>query len=80
MAPLTPGAHDIEQAIQHLPHIGGPGPTARLRRRDERLDQAVLIIAQRLTGAKVPNQRTILRCPHRSLQNEHFCPSQQPQT
>jgi hypothetical protein len=75
VAPLTPRAHDIEQAIQHQPHIGRPGPTARFRRRDERLDQAVLIIAQRLTGAKVPNQRTILRRPHRSLQNEHFCPS-----
>ena len=55
MAPLTPGAHDIEQAVQHPPHIGGPGSTAQLRRRDERLDQAVLIIAQGLAGAKVPN-------------------------
>ena len=54
MAPLTPGSHDIEQAVQHLPHIGGPGPTARFRWRDERLDQAVLIIAQGLAGAKVP--------------------------
>ena len=54
MAPLTPSAHDIEQAVQHLPHIGGPRPTARFRRWDERLDQAVLIIAQGLTGAKVP--------------------------
>ena len=59
MAPLTAGAHDIEQAVQHLPHIGRPGPSAGFRRRDERLDQAVLIIAQRLTGAKVSNQRTI---------------------
>jgi hypothetical protein len=80
VAPLTPRAHDIEQAIQHPPHIGRPGPTAGFRRRDERLDQAVLIIAQRLTGAIVPNQRTILGCPHQGLQNEHFCPSQQPQT
>ena len=80
MAPLTPSAHDIDQAVQRSPHIGGPGPTARFRWWDERLDQAVLIIAQRLTGAKVPNQRTILRRPHPSLQYEHFCPSQQPQT
>ena len=80
MAPLTPSAHDIEQAVQHLPHIGGPGPTARLRRRDERLDQAVLIIAQSLAGAKVANQRTILRCPHQGLQNGHLCPSKQLQT
>ena len=80
MAPLTPSAHDIEQAVQHLPHIGGPGPTARLRRRDERLDQAVLIIAQGLTGAIVPNQCSILGCPHRGLQNGHLCPSKQPPT
>jgi hypothetical protein len=80
VAPLTPGAHDIEQAIQHPPHIGGPRPTAGFRRWDERLDQAVLIIAQGLTGAKVPNQRSILGCPHRGLQNGHLCPSKQLQT
>ena len=80
MAPLTPSAHDIEQAVQHSPHIGGPRPTAGFRRWDERLDQAVLIIAQGLTGAVVPNQRSILRCPHRGLQNGHLCPSKQPQT
>jgi hypothetical protein len=44
VAPLTPSAHDIEQAVQHLPHIGGPRPTAGFRRRDERLDQAVLSV------------------------------------
>ena len=60
MAPLTPRAHDIEQAVQHSPHIGGPRPTAGFRRWDERLDQAVLIIAQGLTRAKVPNQHSIL--------------------
>jgi hypothetical protein len=80
MAPLTPGAHDIEQAVQHLPHIGGPRPIARFRRRDERLDQAVLIIAQGLTRAKIPNQRSILGRPHQGLQNGHFCPSKQLQT
>jgi len=80
MAPLTSSAHDIEQAVQHPPHIGGPRPTARFRRWDERLDQAVLIIAQGLTGAKVPNQHSILACPHRGLQNGHLCPSKQPQT
>jgi len=60
VAPLTPSAHDIEQAVQHAPHVSRAGPPATFRRRDERLDQAVLIIAQRLTGAKVPNQRSIL--------------------
>ena len=80
MAPLTPGAHDIEQAVQHLPHISRPRSADPFRRWDERLDQAVLIIAQRLTGAKVPNQHSILGCPHRGLQNGHLCPSKQPQT
>ena len=80
MAPLTPSAYDVEQAVQRSPHIGGPRPTARFRRRDERLDQAVLIIAQGLTRAKVPNQHSILGCPHRGLQNGHLCPSKQPQT
>ena len=80
MAPLTPSAHDIEQAVQRSPHIGGPGPTARFRWWDERLDQAVLIIAQGLTAAKVPNQHSILGCPHRSLQNGHLCSSKQLQT
>ena len=80
MAPLTSSAHDIEQAVQHLPHIGGPRPTTRFRRWDERLDQAVLIIAQGLTGTIVPNQHSILGCPHRGLQNGHLCPSKQPQT
>src|SRR5687768_7172313 len=61
MAPPTPSAHNMEQAVQHLPHIGGPRPTAGFRRWDERLDQAVLIIAQGLTGAKVPNQHSIPR-------------------
>ena len=80
MAPLTSSAHDIEQAVQHLPHISRLRPAAAFRRWDERLDQVVLIIAQGLTGAKVPHQRTILGCPHPSLQNGHLCPSQQPQT
>ena len=80
MAPLTPSAYDVEQAVQRSPHIGGPRPTAGFRRWDERLDQAVLIIAQGLTGAKVPNQHSILGCPHRGLQNGHLCPSKQPQT
>ena len=60
MAPLTPGAHDIEQTVEHLPHISRPRPAAAFRRWDERLDQAVLIIAQGLAGAKVPNQNSIL--------------------
>jgi hypothetical protein len=69
---MTPSAHDIEQAVQRLPHISSPRPTARFRRRDERFDQAVLVIAQGLAGTKVPNQGTILGRPHPSLQQGHF--------
>ena len=60
VAPLAPRAHDMEQAVQHQPHIGRPGPTAGLGRGEERLDQTVLVIAQGLTGTKVPNPCTIL--------------------
>ena len=55
VAPLATSAHDVEQAIQHAPHVSRAGALATFRRRDERLDQAVLIIAQRLTGAKTSN-------------------------
>ena len=69
MAPLASGAHDIEQTVQHAPHVGRPGPPAGLGRREERLDPAVLVIAQGLTGAKVSNQCAIFGRPHHSLQN-----------
>jgi hypothetical protein len=68
VAPLTPGTDNIEQAVQHPAHVRGPGPATRLGRRNERFDQAVLVIAERLTTAKVSNLRTILGRPHRGLQ------------
>jgi len=80
VAPLAPGAHDIEQTVQHAPHVGRPGPTTGLRRRDERLDQTILIIAQGLTGAKISNQCAIFGRPHRSLQKEGVSSSEQPET
>ena len=79
MAPLASGAHDMEQAVQQAPHVGGPGPPAGLGRGKERLDQAVLVIAQGLTGAKVPNPCTICGRPHRSLQNGEVSLSEQPE-
>ena len=69
VAPLASRAHDIEQTVQQAPHVGRPGPPAGLRRRQKRLDQAVLVIAQGLTGTKVSNQCAISRRPHRSLRN-----------
>ena len=68
MAPLAAGAHNIEQAVQELAHVGRARPAAWLRRGDQRLDQAVLFIAQRRAGPEVPHQRTILGCPHSGLQ------------
>jgi hypothetical protein len=68
VAPLTPGTDNIEQAVQHPAHVRGPGSATRLGRRDERFNQAVLVIAERLTTAKVSNLRTILGRPHRGLQ------------
>lgn len=65
MPPLAAGAHDVEQAVQHAPHVGGARPTAGFGRRDQRFEQTELIIAERLAGPKVPNQSAIRACPHR---------------
>src|SRR3954451_18750998 len=51
----------MEQTVQQAPHVGRPRPPAGLRRRQERLDQAVLVIAQGLTGAKVSKPGRDLR-------------------
>jgi len=66
--PLAAGAHDIEQAVQQAAHVRGPRPPAGFSRWDERLQQPILIIAQRLAGPKIPNQNTIFRRPHTGLQ------------
>src|SRR5215207_1639155 len=65
--PLAASAHDIEQAIQQAAHVCGPRPPTGFGGRDERLQQPILVIAQRLAGPKIPNQHAILKRPHRSL-------------
>ena len=68
MPPLAAGAHEVEEAIQQLSHVRGPRPPTGLGGRNERLQQAELVIRQCLAGAKVPNQRAISRRPHGGLQ------------
>jgi len=68
MPPLAASAHDIEQPVQHASCVGRAGATSGLGSRDERFQQAILIIAQGLTGPIVPDQRAILRRPHGDLQ------------
>src|SRR5215207_2221606 len=50
-----------------VPHVGRARPTAGLGGRDQRRDQPVLVVAQRLPGAEVPDQRAILGRPHGDL-------------
>src|SRR3954452_17638723 len=80
MAPLAPGAHAVEQTVQQAPDVGGPGTPAGLARRNERLDQAILVIAEGLTGTNVSNPCTICGRPHRSLQKGEISPPEQPET
>jgi hypothetical protein len=61
MPPLTAGAYKVEEAIQQLSHIRGPRPPTALGGRDERLQQAKLVVRQCLAGAKIPDQRAISR-------------------
>src|SRR5215213_9714960 len=68
MPPLAAGAHKVEQTIQQVSHVRGPRPSTGLGGRDQRLQQAKLIIGQCLAGAEVPNQRAISRRPHGGLQ------------
>ena len=56
MPPLTAGVHEIEEAIQQLSHIRGPRPPTALGGRDERLQQAELVVRQCLAGAKIPTR------------------------
>ena len=68
MPPLVAGAHEVEEAIQQLSHIRGPRPPTGLGGRDERLQQAKLVVRQGLAGAKIPDQRAISRRPQGGLQ------------
>src|SRR6185312_14504355 len=61
MPPLTAGAHQVEEAVQQLSHVRGPRPPTGLGERNERLQQAKLVIRQCLAGAKVSNQCPISR-------------------
>jgi hypothetical protein len=68
MAPLATSPHEIEQAIQQAAHVCGPRPPARLGWGNERFDQAILVIAQSLTGSKVADPSAIRGRPHCDLQ------------
>ena len=72
--PLAPRAHDIEQAVEHPPHVRRPWSAARLRRREEWFDQAVLLIAQGLAAPEVSNQGAFLGRPHRRSPSEGLPP------
>ncbi len=78
MTPLAPGPHDIEQAVEHPPHVRRPGSAARLRRRDERFGQAVLLIAQGLAAPDVSNQGAFLGRPHRRPPSKGLLPKRPP--
>jgi len=65
VAPLAAGPYDVEQRIQQSAHVRAARTSAGLRRWEQRLDQAVLVIAQSLTGAVIANQPMVLGRPHR---------------
>jgi len=70
--PLTAGAHKVEQPVQQVPYIRGSRAPAGLGGRDQRLQQAKLVIRQGLAGAKISNQHAISRRPHDGLQAENL--------
>jgi hypothetical protein len=54
VAPLAAaGAHEVEQAVQHPPHVGRARPSARLGGRDHRGQQGVLLVAEGLPGTEI---------------------------
>src|ERR1700758_1051965 len=69
--PLTAGAHEVEQPVQQVPYVRGSRAPAGLGGRDQRLQQAKLVIRQGLAGAKISNQHAISRRPHDGLQAEN---------
>jgi len=68
VAPLATGAHEIEQAVEQAAHVCGPRPPAGLSWRNERFDQAILVIAQSLARSKVADPSAIRGRPHCGLQ------------
>jgi hypothetical protein len=78
MTPLAPGPHDIEQAVEQPPYVRRPRSAARLRRRDERFEQVVLVIAQSLATPQVSNQGAVLGRPHRRSPSKGLLPKRPP--
>src|SRR3712207_1100328 len=68
--PLTAGAHDIEQPVEQAPDVRCSWPPSGLGGRDEWLQQPVLVVAQGLARAVIPNQSTICGRPHAGLPEE----------
>ena len=68
MAPLAASAHDVEQAIKQMAHVGCSRSTSGLGWGNDRLDQAILVIAQSLTRSKVADPFAIRKRPHFGLQ------------
>ena len=65
---MTSRAHDIEQAVQQAAHVRRARPTSGLSRRNKRLEQPVLVVAQGLARAEVSDQCSICGRPHSGLQ------------
>ena len=68
MAPLAARAHQVEQAVQEPAHVGGARPAAGPGRRDHRLEQGELLIAEGLAGAEVADQGSAPHGPLACLQ------------
>ena len=68
MAPLAASAHQVEQAVQQPAHVGAARSAAGLGRRDQGLEQGVLLIAQGLPGTEIADEGPALSRPHACLQ------------
>ena len=66
--PLAAGAHEVEEAVQQVPHVRASRPPSRPGGRDQRFQEPELIVRQGLAGAATPNQRAISGHPHGGLQ------------
>ena len=65
--PLAAGAHEVEEAVQQVPHVRASRPPSRPGGRDQRFQEPELIVRQCLAGAATPNQRAISGHPHGGL-------------
>src|SRR5215203_3863807 len=66
--PLAAGAHEVEEAVQQVPHVRASRPPSRPGGRDQRFQKPELIVRQCLAGAEIPDQRAISGRPHGGLQ------------